>query len=168
MNTHDIQLLYDYNCWCNARILGTASQITPEQFLAPGPYPYGGLRPTLVHTLYAEWLWRLRWLGTAANQGMEPEEFPTVAALHTRWRQEEAALLEFVAGLSDTRLKSEFEYTSTEGGHHKRVLWEAMAHVVNHGTQHRTEAAAMLTGFGHSPGDIDLIVYLNEAQNRTI
>jgi hypothetical protein len=31
-----------------------------------------------------------------------------------------------------------------------------------HGTQHKTEAAAILTGFGHSPGDIDLVVHMNE------
>jgi uncharacterized damage-inducible protein DinB len=41
-------------------------------------------------------------------------------------------------------------------------LWHAMAHLVNHGTQHKTEAAAMLTGFGHSPGDIDMIKYAME------
>jgi uncharacterized damage-inducible protein DinB len=43
-------------------------------------------------------------------------------------------------------------------------LWQAMAHLVNHGTQHKTEAAAMLTDFGQSPGDIDMILYLIENQ----
>ena len=40
------------------------------------------------------------------------------------------------------------------------ALWGMMEHVLNHGTQHRAEVAAMLTGFGHSPGDLDLLFYL--------
>lgn len=70
--------------------------------------------------------------------------------------------MNFVENVTDEELYRKFHYVSTEGYPHERVLWEAMAHLVNHGTQHKTEAAAILTGLGHSPGDIDLIVYLNK------
>lgn len=162
MNKQDIRMLYEYNRWANARILGAAAQVSDAQFLAPGEFPHGGLRGTLVHTLFAEWIWRLRWQGSPPSFRLKPDDFPTFASLETRWRQEETLLMEFVAGLTEKDLEAEFDYTSTEGGRHRRVLWEAMAHMVNHGTQHRAEAAAILTAMGHSPGDIDLIVYLNE------
>jgi uncharacterized damage-inducible protein DinB len=162
MNTGDVRMLCEYNRWANARILGAAARISDAQFLAPGTFPHGGLRGTLVHTLFAEWVWRMRWQGSPSHVRWSPEEFPTLASLAIRWRAEERELMEFVAGLTDEKLAAELDYTSTEGGRHRRVLWETMAHMVNHGTQHRSEAAAMLTAMGHSPGDIDLIVYLNE------
>jgi uncharacterized damage-inducible protein DinB len=37
-----------------------------------------------------------------------------------------------------------------------------LVHVVNHGTQHRAEAAALLTDEGRSPGELDLINYAEE------
>lgn len=161
MNTQDILVLYKYNAWSTAKILDAASYLTREQFLAPTPFPHGSLRSTLVHALYAEWLWLHRWEGTAPAASLEPEGFPTFELLRARWAEEEVRLMEFVSDLTDERLHRKFRYVSTEGFPHERVLWEAMAHVVNHGTQHKTEAAAILTGFGRSPGDIDLIVYLN-------
>jgi uncharacterized damage-inducible protein DinB len=155
-------MLYEYNRWANARILGAAAKIDAAQFLAAGEFGHGGLRGTLVHTLFAEWIWRLRWQGSPPNVRWKPEDFPTFASLKTRWLEEEILLMEFVDGLTEERLQAEFDYISTEGQAHRRVVWEAMVHLVTHGMQHRTEAAAMLTAMGHSPGDIDLIVFLNQ------
>ena len=166
MNKKDIHLLYEYNRWANARILYAAAKISQAQFLAPGGFPHGGVRGTLVHALFAEWIWRLRWQGSPPNFRLKPEDFPTFASLKTRWLAEQVLLMEFVDGLTDDRLAVEFDYVSTEGSPHRRVVWETMVHVVTHGIQHRSEAAAMLTDMGHSPGDIDLIVFLNEGPRQ--
>jgi len=160
MNKQDILLLYQYNEWANARILNAAANATQVQYLAPGSFPHGGLRGTLVHTLFAEWIWRRRWEGTSPDYRIKPEDFPTFNSLRARWAEEENLLMSFVDGLTDENLYSKFSYISTEGKPHQRILWQAMAHLVNHGTQHRTEAAAILTDHGHSPGDIDLIFFL--------
>ena len=163
MNKQDVLILIQYNAWSTAKILDATSHVTQGQFLAPVPFPHGSLRGTLVHALFGEWVWRKRWEGSSNNPMWKAEEFPTFESLRARWADEETQLMQFVANLSDERLYSKFQYTSTEGVPHERVVWESVAHLVNHGTQHKTEAAAILTGFGHSPGDIDLIVYLNEA-----
>jgi len=162
MNKQDILVLYQYNQWANAKILNAAADLNPEQFLAPATFPPGGLRGTLVHALSAEWIWRTRWEGSSPTFMLKAEQFPDFPSLRARWSEEETRLMDFVAGLPEERLNTTFDYTNTSGKPFTRVLWHAMVHLVNHGTQHRTEAAAMLTDLGHSPGDIDLIIFVNE------
>ena len=163
MNKQDILTLYRYNQWANAKILNATATITQEQYLAAASFPHGGMRGTLVHTLFAEWIWRKRWEGTSPKACLKPEAFPTFESLHARWIEEEKLLMAFVDGLTDERLEQHFDYTSTEGTPYNRILWHAMAHLVNHGTEHRSEAAAILTDFGHSPGDVDMIYFLSES-----
>ena len=164
MNKQDILLLYKYNQWTNKKILDAVAKVTPEQFLSPASFPHGGLRGTLVHALFAEWIWRNRWEGTSPTVRLKPDDFPTFESLRTRWAEEEKLLMAFVEDVTEERLNSKFSYKATDGTPHERILWQAMAHLVNHGTQHKTEAAAMLTDFGQSPGDIDMIWYLIENQ----
>lgn len=160
MKQEEILCLYRYNAWANARILQAAAQVTAEQFLAPAPFSHGGLRDTLVHVLTAEWIWRNRWEGYSPKNLLKREDFPTYEALHRRWMAEENALMNFVTNLKEELLDQPVHYTTTGGKSYENILWHLMMHLVNHGTQHRSEAAAMLTTFGRSPGDIDLIVFL--------
>ncbi|HJP27606.1 MAG TPA: DinB family protein [Dehalococcoidia bacterium] len=56
-----------------------------------------------------------------------------------------------------TELEREYTRNLDSGEVRIRPLWELMLHVVNYGTQHRSEVEMMLTKFGHSPGDMDIL-----------
>ena len=77
-----------------------------------------------------------------------------------RWQEEEQKMRAFLAELTDSDLNRIIRYRSTEGKVRENRLGEILHHVVLHGMQHRSEMASMLTNFGHSPGNIDFIVYL--------
>jgi len=162
MKKEEILTLYRYNAWANARILNTTALVSQEQFLAPASFSHGGLRGTLVHTLFAEWIWRQRWERTSPTGWLTPEDFPTFESLHSLWEKEGQALMRFVEKVSEADLDRTFHYKKTGGQPNENVLWHLMVHLVNHGTQHRSEAAAMLTDLGHSPGDIDMILFFRE------
>lgn len=87
MNKQEFLILYQYNAWSNAKILDAASNITQEQFLASVSFPHGSLRGTLLHILFAEWVWRKRWEGTPNNPGWKLDDFPTLESLRVRWAE---------------------------------------------------------------------------------
>lgn len=66
----------------------------------------------------------------------------------------------FLDTLADEDLTRIVSYRNTRGASFENVLWQILAHVVNHGTQHRSEAAMFLTEHGASPGDLDLMTFL--------
>ena len=56
-------------------------------------------------------------------------------------------------------------YVNFQGETWTYPLWQQLLHQVNHATQHRSEVAAQLTRFRHSPGWLDFLVYLDEQAN---
>jgi len=161
MNVSYFSMLYDYDYWANERILRAAENVSAAQFVAATESRWS-LRKTLVHTMSAEWLWLSRWRGVSPTAGLNEDEFPTLESIRARWRAVEQDLRAFQAALNDEGLRRTVHYTNLHGQSLAFPLWQLMAHVVNHGTQHRAEAAALLTDWGYSPGDMDLTLFLRE------
>ena len=163
MNKQELLTLFDYNYWANELILQAAAKVSPAEFVAPRSFSHGGLRGILVHAMSAEWVWRTRFQERVYPTALLSEaDFPTFADVRARWQEEEAAMRTYVASLSDEQINSTIFYKSTNGAPYEEPLWQLLLHVINHGTQHRSEAAALLTDLGHSPGNIDLIIYMRE------
>jgi uncharacterized damage-inducible protein DinB len=149
----EVRLLFGYDRWATRRILNAATGTTADDWSRPEAVGERGLGGILVHALGAHQRWRSAWQDHADKPRPELEPLLTPVDLRTRWEGEWTALDDRLDGL--------------EGEAPNRVwdgapLWQTMVHVVNHGTQHRSEAAALLTAGSHSPGELDFIDYCSE------
>jgi uncharacterized damage-inducible protein DinB len=158
-----ITTLYDYTYWARDHVLGAAKPLGGSGLDATPLAGLGSLRAILVHTLSAEWIWRSRWQGTSPPAMLRAGDFPTFQAIGDRWHEEECQMRTFLSTLRDEDLQRVIASTNTRGHQRTGVLWQLLMHVVNHGTQHRSEAAAILTALGHSPGDLDMRFFFPQA-----
>jgi uncharacterized damage-inducible protein DinB len=161
-----IRTLYGYSAWANERVLDTAARLTPEQFAGADAVSDDSVRDTLIHILVAQRLWLSRWNGTAPGGRPGRGDVPDLAAVRAWWAPLERDTRDFVARLSDDYLARVVSYVNARGETWAYPLWQQMIQQVNHATQHRSEVAAMLTQFGHSPGDLDFLIYLDHQNAR--
>lgn len=160
MNKSEISALIAYNFWANTGILRACERISTDEFtrsVVPDP-GWGSLRGVLVHALDAEVGWRCVLQGQDATEILAAVDFADVLALKSRWEIEQAAWLDYLAGLSVESLNAGYGNDPERG----LKVWQVIVHVINHGTQHRSEAAAILTGYGQSPGELDFDLFLQE------
>jgi uncharacterized damage-inducible protein DinB len=144
----DIRDLFAFDRWATRRILAALDGLDEATWSATQVVDERGLGGILVHHLGATQRWRHGLLEDGIEARPEKEPLPSPTALIAAWEAEFPAIEAWLAGLEDAWLARDDEGVR---------FWQMLAHVVNHGTQHRSEAAAILTQAGHSPGDLDMI-----------
>ena len=171
MKIDEIKLLYDYNDWADERILAACARVSPEQYAAPTSYGHGGLRATVVHILDNIWQQRITLQGyyqepladEAAYEATELHEdaLPTFTVLRERWTIEQREMRAYLDTLTEETLNGVIRYV-IPGVIRERIVWHILLDLILHATQHRSEAAALLTGYGQSPGDFDFTLFMSE------
>jgi uncharacterized damage-inducible protein DinB len=153
VSIEEIRRLFAYDRWATARILASLDGIDEPTWSSVEVIDERGLGGILVHMLgaYQRWLHGLMEDGT--NHVPEREPLPTPAELVARWETEWRTMDAFLETRDDAWLARDDEGVGFD--------W-MLRHLANHDTQHRSEAAALLTQAGRSPGDLDLIVWLEE------
>lgn len=162
MKLDDIKVMFRYSYWANKQILAQAKKVSNEALFAPRSLSWDSLAGTLIHTMDAEYGWRVLLESQGSTPLLTVDDFNNIDAIIARWQTEENDMWRYLDSLDDEKVNQTIHY-SGEGYSRTRVLWHCLLHVVNHGTQHRSECAVILTNLGHSPGEVDLTVYLNDA-----
>jgi uncharacterized damage-inducible protein DinB len=125
----------------------------------------------MVHILDNIWQQRITLQGyyqepltdEAAYDATELHEvaFPTLTLLQERWVIEQREMGVYLDTLTEEMLNSTIRYV-IPGAIRERVVWHILVDLIIHATQHRSEAAALLTSYGQSPGDFDFTIFMNE------
>jgi uncharacterized damage-inducible protein DinB len=143
-----------YDEWATRRLFRAMDVVSAEVWSRTHVVDERGLGGILVHQLGALMRWRHR-LSRMEGELPRPESgpLPTPAQLVEMFDAERKRYREWQLTWTDELLNHRWRDVPT---------WQWLAHVVNHGTQHRSEAAALLTAEGRSPGDLDLGDYAEE------
>ncbi len=161
MHADDARWLFDYDRWATRRVLTVLEGVDTAVWERPNLVGERGLGGIFVHHLGASQRWRIGLQSQGADEGPHPENepLPAVRELLDRWEAEWSQVDAWLPTLTDEFVAFVFDGVP---------VWQMLVHVVNHGTQHRAEAAALLTADGRSPGELDMINYAEELAGRVI
>jgi uncharacterized damage-inducible protein DinB len=147
-----------YHAWANDRVMVTAAALADEELRRSADLDHGSAFDTLRHLVDVDWSWRELCAGNDVGQTYVWDHgyaLDDLAALHAFTLEEDARLRSYVEALEQAALDERLAMGGDPDDSIPR--WLIVAHVVNHGTNHRTELARYLTDRGHSPGDLDLL-----------
>ena len=161
MNLTDITILFAYNRWATSRLLEAARGVGSGDFTRDLKSSHGSLRGTLVHTLWAEWIWLQRWRGESPRRVFEQDHFPDVDAIAARWRDVARDQEAFITTLTEDRLLARLSYENLQGERWEYPLGHMMQHVINHSSFHRGQAVALLRQLGQTPPATDFLLFFD-------
>ena len=147
--------LVEYNSSLYQRVWESIQQLSGEQFNREVAYSRGSLRNQMVHIAAAEKRWLLALQGdpNARAFNINSEDFPTWREAHAIWSTVNEDFCNFVENLSESDLDR------TPPGL-PGPIWHVLAHVINHGTDHRAQVLRILHDLGAPTFDQDLVMHL--------
>ena len=167
MNKDSFRILAQYNIWATQRLCESLKAVSDDDFNKDVGLYFKSIVGTLNHLLLGEhYLWYSRF-----KQGISP-----AIALNTMIQTKKTALLdelqeksqnwiEFLEQLDEKTLNADLTYKRVSGQQLTLPYAATLMHVFNHGTHHRGQITAAMTGLGYACPELDLVYMLVE-QNQ--
>ncbi len=162
MTLADIHMLYEFNYWAKARMLGAVETLPEPDLYKDMKTSFRGLHGTLVHICGAENVWLQRFKGIPGARLLKVEELPDYAAVKTKWAEVEREMKAYIGALTEEELQESFTFTTMDGKTVPGVRWQTLQHLVNHGTYHRGQITSLIRQLGGTPVNTDLIGFYRQ------
>ena len=150
-----VQTLFDYHYGLYDRVWDSIMTLSDAQFVQAIDYSHGSVRDQMVHvaTTDISWLKGLQGDPAAREFTLAPADYPTRDSARVLWDETAQQVKAFVAGLDEAALETQ---PPGMGG----PMWQVLAHVVNHGTDHRAQILRALHDLGAPTFAQDMVLYL--------
>jgi uncharacterized damage-inducible protein DinB len=144
---------FRHNSMMNRTLLDTCRGLTPEQLASTTEGTYGSIAATLVHIANAQEGYAARLLDVERPQRMDEDPFPGIPVVAERLVASDRQLEE-ATGRSDWDRQVQIRGDDPPGTWLMPVgLFLLQA--INHGTEHRSQIATILTQLGIEPPEMD-------------
>lgn len=160
MNADYIRFLLQYNYDMHQRVWACIDHLSDEQFVEETDYSLRSVRNQMVHVMGVDERWLARVRDEPLPARPDAADFPTRAAVRAYWGAVEGRMRAYGSAVDDAALQVVCQFDMPHrGGRKATLVWQILAHVVNHGTDHRAQVLALLHHFGAPTLEQDFILY---------
>lgn len=156
-----IHTITAYSWWAQRKIWQCILTVSDEDFVRPIDYSVGSLHQQVVHVLWAEDVWYAR-IHALPRPDHSYLTLPTRQDVRAAWDDVEDRWQAYVAALTPLELERIVTFTRTSGEQVSLPVWQIIAHMVNHGTDHRGQMLRIIHDMGGETFEQDLFFYLRE------
>jgi uncharacterized damage-inducible protein DinB len=159
--TSTLGSLVRYKAWANELLFPVLAKLPEAELTAPRPIVFGSILRTLNHTYSMDVVWQANLEGRPHGYTTRnPPTSPPLAELREAQKQVDAWYVAFADSLSEAQRSEKVRFRFIGGSEAELSREDIVLHVVNHGTYHRGNVAAMMYALGVPPPTTDLPVFL--------
>jgi uncharacterized damage-inducible protein DinB len=158
----DLGRLLTYTEWANHRMLRATATLSVDDWKRDLSGSHGGVRGTLVHIYWAEWVWLERWKGLPNPARTDEGGFADVTVLSERWRVLNEHRQAWYRTLPPSAASEPLHYRLMNGTESISPLSQLVQHLANHSSYHRGQVIAMLRMLGAKAVGTDLVTFDRE------
>jgi uncharacterized damage-inducible protein DinB len=163
----DLESLYAFNSWANARVLETLRALPEADYEKELGGGWPSLRATFVHIAGATDAWAERFSDRDATRLATVDDLPDLEAAARVLLAAEEKHRRLLPTYTPARLAASFKWKNLKSEEKTAPFWIVVKHVVNHQTYHRGQIATMARRLGHVPKSTDMVVWgIEQAARR--